>query len=866
MVRKALGGPVGFGMVIRRNLYGLVTFLGVAGSILAAMPAHAQTMSDLIAKKMQGKQEGGKKQPLLVEARELVYNSEEETVSAVGDVQLYYEGRVLEADTVTYNRRTRQVIARGNAKLTDSSGQVAYGDQFELTDDFRDGFIDSLRVETTDKTRFSSPRAERIEGETTVFDKGTYTACAPCKDNPEKPPLWQVRAKRIIHKDSEHMVYYENATLEFFGVPIAYIPYFSAPDATVKRKSGFLAPTYKGSTALGYGASIPYFFNLAPNYDLTITPTILSRQGLLGQIDWRHRLMDGSYSIRAAGIFQRDPSAFLAPPYGAGNKDFRGSIETRGRFLINDKWQWGWDISLLSDKWFLQNYSVPSDALNAISLNFFKEAVSSVYLTGQGERSWFDARGYYFSALSAYDWQKQQPVVLPVVDYDRRFLGPSFVQGEVDLNMNLTSLSRQQAAYRSLYRSSDPLEPGRYLWPLADGARLYDTCLPGPANNPGKYYMPAYCYVNGISGNYTRVSSELAWRRTFLDPVGQSWTPFVSVRGDIGYTSLDTSGSFNQFMPNFIDTSGEVIGRFMPAAGVTYRYPFIAANDFGTHVIEPIAQVIVRPNETQIGALPNEDAQSLIYDDTSLFEMNKFTGYDRIEGGTRANLGAQYSLTTAGGAYLNALVGQSYQIAGRNSFATPDIARTGLDSGLDTTASDYVSRLQITPVSNFSFTARARWGEQDFDMKSLELQGTARFQALSASLIYGRYAPQPALGFYTKSEGLIAMTRVNLDKNWYVSAGTLVDLDGTSPEAEALYGISNVNSGPNFGYVSLGAGYQDECTTFGLVYTNSAQGETGVKERVQTVMLRLELRTLGSANVSQNLGAAANSQSSGLLP
>jgi LPS-assembly protein len=825
-------------------------------------------MSDLIQKRLKSQKSSDEKTPMLVEAKELVYDTDGEKVSAVGDVQIYYQGRVLEADRVTYDRKTKRVYAEGNAKLTDSSGQVAYGDRFDLTDDFRDGFIDSLRIETTDKARFSAPRAERTDGDTTVFDKGTYTACEACKDDPSKPPLWQVRAKRIIHKDSEHMVYYEDATIEFFGVPIAYIPYFSAPDSTVKRKSGFLPPSYIGSTALGYGVSIPYFIDLAPNYDLTVTPTILTRQGLLGEVEWRHRLLNGSYNIRAAGIFQQDGSAFLQPPYGAANKDFRGVIQSEGQFLINDKWKWGWDVTLLSDKWFLQNYKLHPEGIASISSNFFAEAISNVYLTGQGERSWFDARGYYFSALSAYDWQKRQPIVLPVIDYDRRFQGPTMIGGELGLNINLTSLSRDQADYRSLFAASDPLlVPGRYLFPIYGNQRLYDTCLPGPANDPGKYYNPAYCYVNGIAGNYTRLSGEVSWRRSFIDPLGQSWTPFLSARADLAFTSLDTSGQFNQYLPNFIDTSGDVLARFMPVAGVTYRYPFVALNEYGTHVVEPIAQVIVRPNETQIGNLPNEDAQSLVFDDTNLFEFNKFSGYDRVEGGVRANIGAQYTLTTPGGAYVNALVGESYQLAGLNSFAAPDIARTGYDSGLNTVRSDYVSRLQITPVSNFSFTARARWDSETLAMNRLELTGTAKFDAVTASLTYARYGAQPALGYYYASEGVLAAAKINFAKHWYVSAGTLIDLDGYNQDAETIYGPAfSRSNGPTFGYVQLGAGYQDECTTFGIVYTNSAKAETGAQDRVQTVMLRLELRTLGSAGVRQNIGVVTGTGRDGLAP
>ena len=118
-------------------------------------------------------------------------------------------------------------------------------------------------------------------------------------------------------------------------------------------------------TSIGYGASVPFFWAIAPNYDLTITPTFLSRQGVLGQVEWRHRLENGTYNIRAAGISQQEPEAFLASPYGAGDRDFRGSLETTGLFYINQNWRWGWDIALLSDKWFLSNYKIRSESLSS---------------------------------------------------------------------------------------------------------------------------------------------------------------------------------------------------------------------------------------------------------------------------------------------------------------------------------------------------------------------------------------------------------------------------------------------------------------------------------------------------------------------
>jgi LPS-assembly protein len=220
----------------RRFLQLTLTLAGAA-MLAGTVPAAAQPPEGKTAQKAPGLT--GK---MFVEAAELRYDTDKNIVSAEGNARIYYKDRVLEADRVVYNRNTGRVYAEGHAKLTESDGTVIHAERFDLTDDFRDGFIESLRADTppkpyywvpglgyqkgTYKTYFSAPRAERIEGDTTVFDKGTYTTCEACKDNPDKPPLWRVRAKRIIHKNDEKMIYYEDAWLEFSGIPVAYVPFF----------------------------------------------------------------------------------------------------------------------------------------------------------------------------------------------------------------------------------------------------------------------------------------------------------------------------------------------------------------------------------------------------------------------------------------------------------------------------------------------------------------------------------------------------------------------------------------------------------------------------------------------------------------
>jgi LPS-assembly protein len=838
-----------------RRLKTTIARSAVAAALVYAAgstPALAQpTLNEAITTRAQS---GSGEDRLLVDAKEIVYDNDRNTIAASGDVQMNYQGRTLQADRVTYDRNTGRVFAEGNARLTDASGTVATGDRFELTDDFKNGFIDSLRVVQTTveqgrplTTRFSAPRAERSGGETTVFERGTYTACEPCKDNPERPPLWQVKAAKIIHNNSERTIYYEDASLEILGIPVAYLPYFWTPDPTVKRKTGFLAPRYVYSNTLGYGGSIPFFWAIAPNYDLTISPTFLSRQGVLGEVEWRHRLETGSYNIRAAGISQLDPEAFLLPPRGAGDRELRGSLETRGEFHINQNWRWGWDIALVSDKWFLTNYRIRSESLSSY---YLKESISTVYLQGLGDRSFFDMRGYYFQTLSSRDWQKQQPVVAPVLDYNKRFT-PSTIGGEFALDVNVTSLSREAAQFDPLTRENTT------LFGIARTCREFDT---------------ASCLVRGTSGSMNRASVMASWRREFVDPIGQVWTPFAYARLDNFWIAPDFNGYQNPQLANFIDGDDGYLFRATPAIGLEYRYPFIGS--IGTSVqqiLEPIAQVIARPNETRIGNLPNEDAQSLVFDDTSLFDWDKFSGYDRAEGGVRANVGLQYTVTGANDFYANVLFGQSYQIAGRNSFRQADLANVGLDSGLESRASDYVGRFQISPNRNFAFVTRARFDQENFGVNRFEAGIRANFDPyfpVSTSLTYARYEAQPAIGFPLRREGLLGSARWNLTPNWYVSGSILLDLDryllarDTYRVQFARNPATAVYEGEDVAYVSslsLGLGYIDECTTFAVSYTitpREVSQTDGEREQNHTIAFRLELRSLGEAGLSQNISGS----------
>ena len=822
---------------------------------IVALPAQAQTVPPQTP--------GAKQDRLLVQADQLVYNRDTNVVTALGHVQLYYQGRTVEADKVIYNRNDSRVFASGHVKSTEADGGVTYSDTTELADDFKTGFIDSLSTVSKDKTYFTAPRAERTGGETTTFEKGTYTACAPCAAHPERPPLWQVKAMKIIHKSDEQMVYFEDATIELYGVPIAYIPYFSAPDPSVTRKTGFLFPHYVSESRLGVGIAQPYFWNIAPNYDLTLTPTALSQQGFLGEVEWRHRLETGSYSISASGIYQLDPTAFSKQPYGTGDRNLRGSIESSGQFFINQNWKYGWDLALFSDKYYVQDYNIRSNSLGS---DYIRESISTAYLTGQGDRSYFNLQGYRIQGLSNFDFNKQQPLVLPVLDYNRTFgLAPEStagIGGEVKLDFNLTSLSRTAAAYQSTgTRLLDP------------AFSLYDVC-PNTTGNPLlPNFKPPGCFIRGIAGDYTRASTTVSWERKFIDPLGEVWKPFAFVEANGRWLNLNTSDAFtftrigygqdtiaNADQVNFFGSSNsQITGQIVPGIGLEYRYPFIASTTWATHTLEPIAQVIARPNVMHSGTTPNEDAQSLIFDDTTLFSWNKYSGYDRIEGGVRANAGGQYTMTFPTGGYVDALFGESFQLAGRNSYATSDISNVGQESGLETDRSDYVGRVQVVPSSNFSLTAKGRFDSQSFDPKAIELIGSAKFLGSTTTAQYANFAAQPLIGYPDRREGVLLSERYDFLDHYYVSGTATVELNPYAYDTATLAYDVKVGH-PELAVLGAGLGYQDDCTTLSLNYTRSYTNQINTQSVNQTVLLSLTLRTLANINLNQNLGSTSTVQ------
>lgn len=768
------------------RLAGAALTLSVAA--LTATAAAAQDVGALA----EGREVPGDSQ-MLLEADTLVYDNDSQTVTAVGGVQIEYGGNRLVAQRVVYDRKSGRVVASGDVEIVDSEGTKIYSDEIDITDDFAEGFVNALRVETTDKTYFAAESARREGGRVTTFNNGVYTACEPCEEKPDRAPIWRVKAQKIIWDGKAKTVRFERSRFELFGFPIAYMPVFEVADPTVKRKSGFLFPGFQYKSELGYGFSVPYYFALSPTYDLTLTGRYYTQQGFLGQAEWRQRFNSGSYNLKIAGINQQAPEEFDrstvdSGPLGDPNR-LRGMIGTKGQFSINPRWTFGWDILVQSDRNFSNTYGIGG----------FNEPVhrSEVYLTGLNDRNYFDLRAMHFEVQEALldthpaERNDKQPWVLPTLDYAYTSDEP-VAGGELNVDVNARELVREELDY-----------------------------------------VAAAPAVRGIEGDDGRVTAEAEWKKSIVTPGGMVISPLLAVRGDAGYADMsDSSVAAIEDSAATLGVAANVkteLYRYMATAGLEWRWPVLFTSITSSHVIEPTAQVFARPDEQDIGGLgiPNEDAQSFVFDASSLFERDKFSGYDRMEGGTRVNIGMRYSGVYSNGVATNAIFGQSYHIAGENSFAAPDLVNAGAYSGLETPTSDYVGLVGFSTPLGFSSSVSARLDEQTFELRRAELKaGISGTLPVAVTAKFAYIQAQPLYGFPN-------------DRNEFSVGGSLRVLENWRIFGSGTYDFtSDVLTSDSAGFA-----YDDECFSYSMTYTQTRNAIT--EEESTSVGFNVSFRTIG---------------------
>jgi LPS-assembly protein len=339
--------------------------------------------------------------PVLLVADEVVYDAETNVVIAVGDVEVTRGERRLLTDVLRYDQDTDLMEAEGNVALVEPTGDTLFADRIVLSGDLREGVAEQLRARLADDSLLAARGGRRIGGVRTELDRAVYSPCPLCPDS-DTPPLWQLTARRVTHDQETRNITYRDAFLELFGVPIVYTPYFTHPDPTVKRRSGFLAPSFGNDSILGLSVQPIYYFALAPDYDVTLAPIFYTQENPVLAVEYRQLLESGRFQFNGSGTYASKPIEQEGEPQPSGNT-FRGAIDGQGRFQLPHEWQSGFDLEAASDDTYLERYGFSDQ--DVLTSRLFAERF--------WEREYVTVNAYGFQGLREQDDQGLIPIALP---------------------------------------------------------------------------------------------------------------------------------------------------------------------------------------------------------------------------------------------------------------------------------------------------------------------------------------------------------------------------------------------------------------------------------------------------------------------
>lgn len=683
-------------------------------------------------------QQVNSEQPVLLTADDLSFDEDLGTATARGNVEIVQGERILNADAVTYNQRDNIVTATGNVVLLEPTGEVLFAEFAELTSDMREGFLRGFRMLLNDDSRLAAVSAQRRGGVETELTRAVYSPCRNCLGFDDEP-LWQIKARRVVHDTEAQEVVYRDATLEVLGVPIAYTPYLSHPDPTVKRKSGILTPTFGTSSLLGSNIQIPYFWAISDESDLTFDPILSTDQLPVLTGEYRQRFSNGENRTRIS-VTNDDAQT--------DEDRFRGHIDSETRFSIDELWRWGADIRLASDDTYLGRYGFRSD----------DTLTNRLYVEGFGSRSYAVAEALYFQGLRNEDVQEEIPIVAPNLDYSY-ISPPNSFGGMTTMDANLRSLTREEGA------------------------------------------------------SSQRISLTPGWQISHTDNSGMITSFRTSVQGDL-YNVDDVETNNGR--------ENAVVGRIFPQATVSWRYPWVRRSGPNSQIFEPLLALVVAPNGGNPDRIPDEDSQSIAFDETNLFDANRFSGTDRVEGGQRVVYGIRTGVFGELGGASTLTVGQSIRF--RESSLFPS------GTGLEDQISDIVANLQITPNRFMDLLYKTRFDHDSLRARRTEIAASVGPRALKADLNYVFF--DRTSGFADREEVTVSL-RSALTEQWSAQMQTRRDL--TAEGGTLSYGAALV--------------YECDCMNFELVYNRTFTSDRDIP-RVESLTFRVTFKSLGQIGSS----------------
>jgi LPS-assembly protein len=735
-----------------QRLTGVLLGLVLAGFLTA--PAVAQFGSTRAAHTNQNA-------PIVLRADEIEHNNDLGLTIARGNVELSQNGDVLLADTVTYNQRTDTVTASGHVSLSQPTGEILFADYLELRNALGDGFAESVRMLLTDRSRLAANTARITNKNRTELRRAVYSPCDLCKDDPSAPPAWQFEARQIDDDREFQKIEMHDVTMQVDGWPIFYFPYLSMADPSVKRASGFLTPSFGGSSTVGANFTLPYFLVLGPDKDLTLTPRITSKAGPVFETEYRQEFGDGSLDALGSINYSNPNEA------GVSGGELRGNINSNAIFDVTPDWRTGLNLQRVSDQSYLLQFGFGNPPLNA--------EISHGFVQGFGPRSGTDVDAYAFQPLVPGLVTATQPIVLPVINHFWQS-DPDALGGRWTFNQNLLDIVRQE---------------GTQDRRISLGAGWERT------------------FRDGIGGQYeltANLRGDAYWVND-LSPVSNPDLPtaFFPVNGMPATLPVD---------PNFVTARG------FPQVGLTWSYPLIHPGTL-TPLIEPIVGVYAAPNGGNQRKIPDEDSLSFAYDASMLFRPDRLAGYDILDTGQRVDYGLKLGLYDNSGGSYRVLVGQSYR-GEVNTFLPPSsgaynrlsdvVGRVVLEPS---TYLDLIYRFRLNPTT-FAFDeqqASVAAGPANLKVSATYILIPAQSENEGVTI--------PTTGqsvIYGKQEQLTFGATARLTRYWSLQGSETLNLSASS---NIINGVTTSVASNTSLYASLSAIYQDECMAFVAGITQS---------------------------------------------
>jgi LPS-assembly protein len=687
-------------------------------------------------------------------AATLTYDHESDVVTASGDVIIVRGGYRLRAKEVVYDRRSGKVEARGDVRVIDPGGNQAFGDRVELTETLRDGAIENILVVLQDGGRLAARSGTRVGGRSEL-SRAVYTPCGIDDDDGcPREPVWQIKAVRVVHDPERERITYRHAYFELFGLPILYLPALSHPTGGSGNASGLLVPDVRLDRTLGFEVQVPYLLSLGPDRDLTFTPYLYTEANPMLGLEYRHLLDDGPVRVGGLATYgsrtDRD---------GSVERGFRGYAFGNGRLQHDPRWRSTFGMRLTTDDTFLRRYDVSRDDTLR---NFYA-------LERFGDDAYLTIEGWAFQGLRLGDRAGQQPIALPLIDYQWRPDYPA-LGGRLEVRANTLAITR------------------------TDGQDVQ----------------------RGIV--------EARWDATRLTVMGHRVTATAMLRGDVYHSSDADLAPF----PMYSGRDGWS-ARALPVAALDAEWPLAGLAFGGIQTLTPRVQLVASgPGDNS--DIPNEDSRAVDFDDTNLFALNRFPGFDRWSGGARVSYGARWTLDRPRWR-IEAEAGQSYRFDDKS-----DLFPRG--TGLSGKFSDFVGRTSLRVGSFVDVTHRFRFDKDSLEVRRNEIDATVGTRSTYATVGYARLNRDIALEDLEDREEVRAGARVAFARYWSVFGSTVIDLTGRDDDP------LNVADGYEPVRHRIGIAYEDECFEFGITWRRDYTQDRDYR-RGNTFQLRVALKNLG---------------------